>query len=85
MAGFLPAEWEEQTLDMKFHWVSKNGPALPSKLTSGINLVPTVCRTPLWNIFHDLTIPRTLLKHASRLTLSSSELLPWTNLSKTPS
>lgn len=42
MKGFAPAEFEAQTIDMEFHWVSKNGTASPSKLTSGISLVPTV-------------------------------------------
>ncbi|KAJ4118873.1 hypothetical protein NW768_010611 [Fusarium equiseti] len=41
MGEFVPAEWEAQTFDMEFHWVSKNGPTSPSKLTSGINIVPT--------------------------------------------
>ncbi|KAI6754520.1 hypothetical protein HG530_012272 [Fusarium avenaceum] len=41
LKGFVPDEYESQTVDIQFHWVSKNGPASPSNLTSGIKLVAT--------------------------------------------
>jgi putative intracellular protease/amidase len=43
LKGFVPDEYESQVVDIEFHWVSKNGSASPSKLTSGIKLVATVC------------------------------------------
>jgi hypothetical protein len=45
LKDFLPDKFESQTVDIEFHWVSKSGPASPSKLTSGIKLVATVCYT----------------------------------------
>ncbi|KAM0350527.1 hypothetical protein ACHAPU_003008 [Fusarium lateritium] len=40
--GFvLPDGVESQAIEIEFHWVSKNEPALPNKLTTGINLVAT--------------------------------------------
>jgi len=37
----VPAHLKAQAVDLKFHWVSEAGPATPSRLTSGIALVPT--------------------------------------------
>ncbi|KAF4995474.1 hypothetical protein FGRMN_5095 [Fusarium graminum] len=40
-SSVLPDGVESQAIDIEFHWVSKNGPAIPNKLTTSINLVAT--------------------------------------------
>jgi len=37
----VPPHLRAEAIDIEFHWVSEAGPGTPSKLTSGISLVPT--------------------------------------------
>jgi hypothetical protein len=39
--ALMPSHLKEQVLPLEFIWVSENGER-PSRLTSGINIVPTV-------------------------------------------